>query len=118
MTLAVTASILALLGCDVSVACYSKYLCTRDYNNFVKLFEQLGIVDKIYYGTFNELSERRINKRIDIRKGVEELFNGRSIDRLLNNEKDMPIEALLIDEVDVFFSKEFFGRSYSPQVKI
>ena len=77
----------------------------------------MNITDKIYYGTFNQISERYINKDGDIRE--------LTLNRIL---KDSPIKTknkdnvkkrvILIDEVDVFFSKEFFNMSYVPVAKI
>ena len=42
----------------------------RDYKNFVEIFEELGLKDKIHYGTFNELCEKVINTKGDIRKNI------------------------------------------------
>ena len=65
--LAIAASLLALLGMDVSCACYSTYLSERDFENFKWLFDMLKITDRIHYGTFNNLCERIINKNGQLR---------------------------------------------------
>ena len=39
LTLAVASCILALLGFNVSCACYSEYLSRRDYQSFENLFK-------------------------------------------------------------------------------
>lgn len=53
VTLAVSSSILALIGFDVFCACYSEYLSMRDCERFEALFSKLNIQNKIKYGTFN-----------------------------------------------------------------
>ena len=118
VTLAITSSILAIFGCDVSIACYSHYLCSRDNESFKKLFETLGIVDKITYGTFNQLCEQVINKSMNIRDVVTDIFNGKKIDTKVKKPSSLNPQVLLIDEVDVFFSKEFYGNTYSPSAVI
>jgi hypothetical protein len=49
ITLAVAASLLALLGFDVNIACYSDYLSRRDQNEFNSLFSALGIADDRHF---------------------------------------------------------------------
>lgn len=70
ITLAISAIVLALLGFEVNCACYSEYLSKRDRVAFDKLFTMLGVDKVITYGTFDKLSERLINKKIDIRATV------------------------------------------------
>ena len=67
VTLAVVSIIFALFGYDVSSACYSQYLSQRDYNDFKDIFDKLNITSKIFYGTFNQICERFINKDGSIR---------------------------------------------------
>ncbi|CAF1449615.1 unnamed protein product, partial [Rotaria sp. Silwood1] len=55
ITLGSMSCILALLGFDVRCACYSQYLSQRDYQAFVPLFDSLGLLNYIHYGTFNKL---------------------------------------------------------------
>ena len=55
--LAVSASIFAILGFDVDIVCYSKYLTERDSKIFKGLFEDLEISKNIKYGTYDTLSE-------------------------------------------------------------
>jgi len=52
ITLGVTAAVLALLEFDVYSTCYSEYLSQRDYNAFQSLFDSLGLLSHIHYGTF------------------------------------------------------------------
>lgn len=74
VTLAVTTIILTLFGFDVSCACYSQYLSDRDYNAFKNIFQCLGLLDHIKYGTFNKLCEFVINKNGNIRENIETLI--------------------------------------------
>ncbi|CAF4739828.1 unnamed protein product, partial [Rotaria sp. Silwood2] len=96
ITLGATACILALLGFDIYCACYSQYLSQGDYKSFLPLFDSLGLVNYIHYGTFNELCEEIINEDGEIRQIIEQI-----IPQNLN-------------EVDIFFSPEFYGNLYTP----
>ncbi len=114
LILAVTSSVLALLGIDVSCASYSSYLSSRDYGAFSSIFDALGISDHIHYGTFDKLCERIINENGDIRGRVLDLVsNENKMSATLNEHFKRP-KVLLIDEVDVFFSKDFYGNTYNP----
>ncbi len=118
VTLAATASVLALLGFEVSCACYSEYLSVRDYNAFKDLFDTLGVIESIHYGTFNKLCEAVINENGNVRELVKSLISNET--SLLQSAKvvsNRP-KILLIDEVDVFFSKEFYGRVYTPSATL
>jgi len=117
VTLAVTASVLALAGADVDVACYSEYLSGRDYEDFRWLFETLKIKDYVRYGTFNRLCEDIINERGNVRDIVKELIINDSSTASLKEGTRRP-KILLIDEVDVFFNKDFYGGLYRPSTKI
>ncbi|CAF4122389.1 unnamed protein product [Adineta steineri] len=114
ITLGATASILALLGFDIYCACYSQYLSERDYKSFRPLFDSLGVVNYIHYGTFNELCEEIINGDGQIRQVVEQIVfqDLRSIPKISKANKRAKI--LLIDEVDIFFSQDFYGNLYTP----
>ena len=117
VTLAITSSIFALLGFDVYCACYSEYLSNRDFESFRTLFEKLEIKSNIHYGTFSKICERVINDQGDLRKAVSELITtGKN--EINNNIEIIEIGSkpriLLIDEVDVFFGKDFYGELYTP----
>ena len=126
LTLAVTSCILALLGYDVTCACYSEYLSRRDYLDFENLFEALRIKDYIHYGTFNQLCERVINERGNVRSMVERLVTKKAEtqddlyeskvdhDGTLHCQSQKRPKVLLIDEVDAFVDKEFYGNTYTP----
>ncbi|CAF4542845.1 unnamed protein product [Rotaria sp. Silwood2] len=118
VTLGVTASILALLGFDVCCACYSQYLSQRDYTAFLPLFDLLDLLNYIHYGTFNKLCEDTINENGDIRQIVEQLITKGSVDTMKNNQHIKRSKILLIDEVDVFFNREFYGNVYTPAASL
>lgn len=114
ITLGATAAILALLGFDVHCACYSEYLSERDYRAFLPLFNALGLVEYIHYGTFNKLCESMINENGNIRDKVEQFISKDSNAIGVQKEPIKRPKILLIDEVDVFFSRDFYGNVYTP----
>ncbi|CAF5067682.1 unnamed protein product, partial [Rotaria sp. Silwood1] len=97
---------------------YNEYLSQRDYKAFISLFNSLGISSHIQYGTFNKLCEHIVNENGDIRQVVEQLILK---DSNIAVEKAKIIKRpkiLLIDEVDVFFSRDFYGNVYTPAVSL
>ena len=119
VTLAILGSVFALIGYDVNVAIYSEYLSQRDVNEYLKLFQRLGIKQFINYGTFTQLCENFINRHFDIREKVSEILK-HNVYHFKKNDSSYSQRSniLLIDEVDVFFSKEFFGNIYSPILRL
>jgi len=118
VVLGVLSSFFALLGINVYVACYSQYLSDRDFNYFSPIFESLAIFQKINYGTFNNLCESLLKKKIDVRSSVENFIKRGILNDSRVFKQKNEINILLIDEVDVFFSKDFFGNIYSPSIKL
>lgn len=117
VTLAITSIVLALLGFDVSVACYSAYLSERDKQSFKSLFGAFNVAADIEYGTFARLCERFLNKKGDIRKAVTNFLETGQIDcKPVGNANKTSI--LLIDEVDVFFDQDFYGNCYLPFAEV
>ena len=117
--LAVTAIVLSFLGFNVYCVCYSDYLSKRDYNAFKKLFDYLNLQSFIHYGIINKVCEDEINKKGDIRKIVEDLICDGKLSN--SNQQKQGLNrprVLLIDEVDVFFSKDFYGNSYRPSLNL
>jgi hypothetical protein len=114
ITLGVTASILALLGFDVYGVCYSGYLSKRDYSAFTSLFNSLGVLNYIRYGTLDELGEFIINENGTIRDVVEQIISKDLNITVQNARKLKRTKILLIDEVDVFFRRDFYGNVYTP----
>ena len=118
ITLGTTAVILALLGFDIHCACYSEYLSERDYRTFLPLFNALGLTEYIHYGTFNNLCESIINENGKIRDKVEQFISKNSNTICANQQRNKRPKVLLIDEVDIFFSKNFYGNVYTPSACI
>ncbi|CAF5016018.1 unnamed protein product, partial [Rotaria sp. Silwood1] len=116
--LAVTAAILALLGFEVRCACYSQYLSERDCIAFLPLFDALNITEYIQYGTFNKLCEDMINRNGEIRKIVEHFISTDSNNSPVCKRPTERAKILLIDEVDVFFSQNFYGNVYTPSASL
>lgn len=117
VTMAVTATVLALLGFDVDCACYSDYLSERDYNDFVDLFHAFGVSRHISYGTFNRLCENLINQRGELRDVVTQLISTGNTTKAMTKTVTRE-RIIIIDEVDVFFSTEFYGNFYRPLAEI
>jgi len=113
VTLAVTSIVLALFGFEVNCTCYSRYLSQRDLADFEPLFTLLGVQQHINYGTFNQICERIINEKGKIRKRVENLVSSSTSTSTITADPNRA-KILLIDEVDVFFNKEFYGNVYTP----
>ncbi|KAL4489799.1 hypothetical protein ABPG72_022439 [Tetrahymena utriculariae] len=118
--LAITSIIFALYDIDIYCACYSEYLSQRDYNSFLQLFNTIGITSNIKYGIFNKICEQIINQNGQIRDlAVDYITNGfteRSKDK--SKDKETKPKILLIDEVDVFFSQDFYGKLYNPIARL
>lgn len=117
VTLAVAASILALLGYHVDVACYSEYMSQRDFLAFKDFFITLGVEKNVTYGTFAFLCERLLNSEFDIRSRAKSIVIGEPV-QALPKESKVPPRILLIDEVDVFFSRSFYGSFFIPETNI
>ena len=118
VTLAVTAIVLALFGFHVNCACYSDYLSQRDHAAFFTLFDSLGVTTHIHYGTFKKLCEDTINENGNIREVVEEFISSDTNPSLTTSHNEKRAKILLIDEIDVFFSREFFGSLYTPAASL
>ncbi|CAF3144286.1 unnamed protein product [Rotaria sp. Silwood2] len=117
VVLAITACVFALIGVDVNCSCYSEVLSTRDKQDFATVFQALGIEDRIEYGTFNKLCEQFLNEQCNIREKVSNMIVNNNI-ALTTVDTRIRIrpKVLLIDEVDVFLSDEFYGGMYTPTV--
>lgn len=113
VTLAIAACLLALLGYDVSVACYSEYMTRRDFADFESLFTRLKVLDRVHYGTFNGLCEASLNAHGDIRRRVTNFVSGVHPDTGVPRTPPCVRRVLLIDEVDVLFKEEFYGELYT-----
>ena len=114
VVLGALSTVLALFGYRVDCACYSAYLSSRDYASFRDVFDAFGVTDFIRYGTFNELCEKVINGRGDVRNMVENLVRREPM-AVHSRQGGVDRQCiLLIDEVDVFFQPGFYGKRYRP----
>jgi len=135
---AMVAMILALLGAEVSIACYSSYLSHRDERDFTVMFDELGIKDRIHYGTFEQVCERMVNEDGNVRSSVEKMImdsaqstqhsgqacsadSSSSFSALISASThsrsahaNASLRILVIDEIDVFFNERFYGNLYTP----
>lgn len=112
VTLAVSAMLLALLGLEVDVVCYSEYLTDRDDYAFRHLFLAFGLSSRIEYGTFVMMSETFINRRGSIRDGLAAVISGTAIQ--FEESRNAVGRILLVDEIDVFFNSSLYLSSYCP----
>lgn len=135
ITLAIASSILALMGYEVHIACYRKFLSDRDEQAFRDFFRLVGIEDtRIVYGTFQELTEGFINAHGDLRGLIrhELLFADNTFHNAMKNnmnnlhnmqsstssKKSNPPKVLMIDEVDTFLNPKFYQETYSVNVDV
>lgn len=137
---AVTAEVLALIGFDVSVACYSDYLSKRDDIDFRNMFEFLGISQYIKYGTIDSLEEGQLNQNGDLRSLTEKLVTGASLVSVASSSTSSTSAATsststsstatspvatsrpricIIDEADVVLDrKKFYSKYYNPIARL
>ena len=115
ITLGVCSIIFALMGYETDVVCYSNILSKRDEEAFNEIFQLFKVDSKIHYNTIYNLCEKIIsdNKTFDIRDSVKYFLQNNEIKKQNSNYKEQE-RVCLIDEVDVFCSNEFLGRSFSP----
>jgi energy-coupling factor transporter ATP-binding protein EcfA2 len=116
IVLGVTATILALLGCNVDCICYSKYLSNRDYEDFIHIFELFGVTESIRYGNIQSLADSMLKTYW---MSAESIVLGKSLrSGDTSTMLDERPRILLVDEVDVFFGEEVLGESFRPRGKI
>lgn len=121
---------------EVCVSCYNKYLTKRDSLEMRPLFDALGIftderqesvVQPIRYLTFNQMCEAIIDRKVDLRNTVKDMFqrnsdvprfNGASSSTAADATRKPRRKVLLIDEADVFLSDSFYGKLYHPSILV
>eukprot|EP00956_Cyclotella_meneghiniana_P014879 scaffold22512_cov22-Cyclotella_meneghiniana.AAC.1 len=117
MILGAAAALLVLLGFRVRAVCYSEYLSNRDHKLFEEVFARFGLQRHVKYSTIREYAEDSIAARGDFRDLTEKLLRGTlakskpSTTKILR--ENSRLEVLLIDEVDVFFGPEFYGKTHN-----
>jgi hypothetical protein len=118
MILGAAAAMLGLLGFQVRTVCYSEYLSSRDFALFEDVFSRFGIKELIRYSTIHQYAEYSIAEKGDIRALTESLLRGRLATSTTTSNaitlRSNRLEVLLVDEVDVFFGKDFYGETYHP----
>ncbi|WP_265022447.1 hypothetical protein [Wolbachia endosymbiont (group B) of Ischnura elegans] len=118
LVLGLLSSLLVLTGHKVRTVCYSEYLAARDQQDFNGFFKEFGIGDKITYGTFEKMANEVIKPEVNGKKqDLRELVEGRILNHSVEQsgqikQEDISNTILLIDEVDVFFSDQFYGNTY------
>ncbi|KAL9706713.1 hypothetical protein quinque_010231 [Culex quinquefasciatus] len=121
LVLALIAAVLALTGHQVQLVCYNDYLVKRDAKDFADLYDILEIEDAVKYNTYREMANAMIapevnGNRMCLRKFVDDLI----LPEPGNTRPEKPKaqvqdnSVLLMDEVDVFFTKEYYGTEYCP----
>ena len=82
------------------------------------MFNLLSLQKQIIYNTFNQICEMEINKSGDLRQIIQNLVLKNAKNVAIKSDLNTRPQILLIDEVDVFFSDSFFGKTYMPQAQI
>lgn len=117
--LGVVSCYLALIGYEVDCMCYSRLLSQGSYESNRLMFEELQLTDCITYGTFSEIFERLINtKTRDLRRDIQDILLTDASCLEKESPESLRKKVLLIDEVDVFFAKDYFGSLYTPSTSI
>jgi len=137
VALGFTAVLLSLLGFSVDVVCYSPYLSARDHQQFAELFRFFKVKSFIFYSDFFRLSGHIMRSGVDtpdILNTFDQFLRQKttasgdtapkslvatallSLKNLGKCPSPPPVrrKVLLLDEVDVFFSDEFYGAPYTP----
>ncbi len=114
--LAGTSIALALQGKVVDIACYSHYLAQRDKKEFAELINTFGLSEAITYAKFGRLIETRLKQECSgWRTAVKAFLKSGSLESsLIDSQQGNSKPILLVDEVDIFFSEHFLGKSYHP----
>ncbi|XP_055545975.1 uncharacterized protein LOC129730570 [Wyeomyia smithii] len=123
LVLGLTAALLALTGHKTRVVCYNEYLVTRDEQDFQQFFSMFRIGNRIIYGTFEDMANHLIapvinGERMGMRDLLTKMLLGNDQSKKELATENMSNSVLLIDEVDVFFTAEFFGNVYLPCTRL
>lgn len=120
VVLGICSTVLAVMGMKVDCACYSRYLSVRDQEDFQDIFHLFEVSDQVKYGTFQDLASKLINESGNVRTLTTGLCVNKKAGRdcMSVKTRQRRDRVLLIDEVDMFFSKEFYGNTYNPTASI
>ncbi|XP_058813067.1 uncharacterized protein LOC131677338 [Topomyia yanbarensis] len=120
LVLGLTAALFALTGHKPQIVCYNQYLVTRDESDFMPFFAILNINNDITYSTYDGMANALIAPVIDGRQmKLRDLITDMLLKNTVPGQSKFTLEnrvnsVLLIDEVDVFFTKHFYGSVYCP----
>eukprot|EP00808_Paulinella_micropora_P005101 g56718.t1 len=113
------AAMLALMECDVYVASYSPYLVDRDYKDFKDIFEALEVADRVNYNTLSGLVETLIGKHGNVRElTIQFVRQPGSVGTESKRVASVRPSVLIVDEVDMLFSDDFYGNTLNPVATI
>ncbi|XP_038114027.1 uncharacterized protein LOC119767976 [Culex quinquefasciatus] len=121
LVLGLIATVLALTGHNIQVVCYNKYLVERDAQDFQALFNAFGVPKVINYSTYDGMANLVLSPEVDgkpvkLRLLVEDLLvsgtNVKGLKKPASQIQDNSV--MLMDEVDVFFSRDYYGNGYYP----
>ncbi|XP_042912712.1 uncharacterized protein [Parasteatoda tepidariorum] len=125
LILALISALVALTGSEACIVCYSDYLAQRDktrFKSFFETFHRFNVGNKVSYNTFEYMAKETLLRKVD---GVVVSLASVIQDLVLNNLTTPVVSTiqkfervLLIDEVDVFFSEDFYGTVFSPIVGV
>lgn len=116
IALGFTATFFGLLGYEVHVVCYSSYLSARDKNAFKKLLETYALQSIVTYSTIYELANAVLGNTLPpFRIFTKAFLDGKSVNSFVEKKRK---RLLLIDEVDVFFGENFYGKTDGAAVAI
>ncbi|CAE7660573.1 unnamed protein product [Symbiodinium sp. CCMP2592] len=105
------ATVFALLGFRVRVVCYSNDLSKRDESEFRQTFTDFGVLQLIKYSRITTYSEDLVATLGDTRSLTRQLLQGDAPVAPAPKHHDLP-EVLLFDEVDVFMSPSYLGKTH------
>ena len=115
IALGVLAAVLSVLGFPVDVVCYSRLLTMRDSAELRALHEKLGC--DVRYLTFQDVMEKRV---AGLREAVLKTAKGEAIASppppTLASASTRRV--LLLDEIDVLFSEDFYGAVFTPVARL
>jgi Mg-chelatase subunit ChlD len=109
------ASVLSLFGAKVSIVCYSDILSRRDASEYAEFYQILEL--NVEYHTIDSLSEKIINEKVNMREYVQSFIEMGKPTQVLPEQQNAP-SIVLIDEVDVFYKKRFYGNSLTLLSKV
>ncbi|CAF1411630.1 unnamed protein product [Adineta steineri] len=118
--LALLGGYFSLIGYQVTVGCYSDYLSRRDENDFKKNLEPFRFQNSVQYQTFKAMCWKKVsnkNTNKDLANIISDIISGEKLSRIETKNFEEDKSILLIDEVDVFFSRQF-GEMFHSVVTI